>query len=73
MALNTGNNPLIIQPVANGLAEKAVQIVKHRLKKMKDGTLNDNLSQLLFTYHITPHSTIGISPSEPLMGSKLKL
>ena len=30
------------------------------------------LSRLLFTYHITPHSTIGISSSELLMGSKLK-
>ena len=59
-------------PASNGLAEKAVQIVKHGLKKMKDGTLNDNLSQLLFTYHITPHSTIGISPSELLMDRKLK-
>ena len=59
-------------PSSNGLAEKAVQIVKHGLKKMKDGTLNDKLSRLLFTYHKTPHSTTGISPSELLMGRKLK-
>ena len=31
-------------PSSNGLAEKVVQIVKHGLKKMKDGTLNDKLS-----------------------------
>ena len=59
-------------PSSNKLAEKAVQIVKHGLKKMKDGTLNDKLSRLLFTYRITPHSTTGISPSELLMGRKLK-
>ena len=36
---------------SNGLAEKAVQIVKHGLKRMKDGLLSD---RLLFTYRITP-------------------
>ena len=59
-------------PSSNGLAEKAVQIVKQGLKKMKEGTLNDKLSRLLFTYRITPHSTTGISPSELLMGRNLK-
>ena len=39
---------------------------------MKDGILNNKLSRLLFTYRITPHSTTGISPSELLMGRKLK-
>ena len=61
----------LYHPSSNGLAEKAVQIVKHGLKKMKDGTLNNRLSQLLFTYCITPHST-GISPSELLMARTLK-
>ena len=45
-------------PSSNGLAEKAVQIVKQGLKKMNDGSLND--------------STTGISPSELLMSRKLK-
>ena len=31
-------------PSSNGLAEKAVQIVKQGLKRMKDGTINDKLS-----------------------------
>ena len=52
------------------MTEKAVQIAKHGLKKVKDGTLNGKLSRLLFTYRITTHSTTGISPSELLM--KLK-
>ena len=57
-------------PSSNGLAEKAVQIIKQGLKKMKYGSLNDK--RLLFNYRITPHSTTGISPSELLMGRKLK-
>ena len=57
---------------SNGLAEKAVQIVKQGLKKMKDGSMNDKLSRLLFTYHITPHSTTGVSPAQLLMGRNLK-
>ena len=32
-------------PSSNRSPEKAVQIVKHGLKKMKDGTLNNRLSQ----------------------------
>ena len=59
-------------PSSNGLAEKAVQIIKQGLKKMNDGSLNDKLARLLFNYRITPHSTTGISPSELLMGRKLK-
>ena len=49
-------------PSSNGLAEKAVQIVKQGLKWMTDGTITDKLSQLLFSYRITPHSTTGVSP-----------
>ena len=59
-------------PSSNGLAEKAVQIIKHGLKKMKEGSLNDRLARFLFDYCITPHSTTGVSPSELLMGRRLK-
>ena len=59
-------------PSSNRLAEKAVQIIKQGLKKMKDGSLNDKLARLLFSYRITPHSTTGISLLELLMGRKLK-
>ena len=44
-------------PSSNGLAEKAAQIIKHGLKKMKEGSLNDRLARFLFDYCITPHST----------------
>ena len=59
-------------PSSNGLAEKAVQIIKHGLKKMKEGSLNDRLARFLFDYRITPHSTTGVSPLELLMGRRLK-
>ena len=35
-------------PSCNGLAEKAVQVIKQDLKKMKDGSSNDKLARLLF-------------------------
>ena len=59
-------------PLSNGLAEKAVQIIKKGLKKIKDGSLNDRLAKLLFSYRITPHNTTGISPAELLMKRQLK-
>ena len=59
-------------PSSNGLAEKAVQIIKQGLKKLSTGSLSDKLARLLFSYRITPHSTTGLSPAELLMGRKLK-
>jgi len=54
-------------PSSNGMAERAVQVVKQGNRKQSTGTLNDKISQVLFQYHITPHSTTGSSPSELLM------
>ena len=59
-------------PSSNGLAEKAVQIVKQGLKRMKEGSVSDRLSRVLFTYHIIPHSTTGVPPAQLLMGRNLK-
>jgi len=59
-------------PSSNGLAEKAVQIVKQGLKKMKEGTVTERLARLLFSYRITPHTTTGVSPAQLLMGRDLK-
>ena len=62
-------------PSSNELAEKAVQIIKQGLKKMNDESLNDRLARLarlLFNYRMTHQSTTGVSPSELLMGRKLK-
>ena len=57
-------------PSSNGLAERAVQLVKRGLVKLKDGTMETVLSRYLMTYRVTPHSTTGSSPSELLMGRK---
>ena len=59
-------------PSSNGLAERAVRILKEGLKKIKDGSISDRLAQLLFQYRNTPHSTTGMIPAELLMGRKLR-
>ena len=59
-------------PSSNGLAERAVRIVKEGLRKVSAGTMMDRLSRFLFQYRITPQTTTGIAPGELLMGRKLK-
>ena len=46
-------------PSSNGLAERAVQIVKQGIKKLQEGSLKDKVSRTLFTYRTTPHTTTG--------------
>ena len=53
-----------------GLAERAVQIVKHGLKKVTQGTLSTRLAKVLFAYRLIPQSTTGISPAELLLGRR---
>ena len=59
-------------PASNGLAERAVQILKNGLRKVTQGTLESRLSRVLFKYRITPHTTTGKSPAELLMGRPLR-
>ena len=59
-------------PATNGLAERAVQILKQGLKKNTEGCLSDRIARLLFTYRRTPHSTTGVSPSQLLIGRNPK-
>ena len=47
-------------PASNGLAERAVQIVKKGLKKQTTGTM---LAKILFNYRISPQTTTGHQPS----------
>lgn len=58
-------------PQSNGLAEHSVQTVKQGLKKLT-GPIQNRLSNLLFQYRITPHSSTGLSPAEVLMGRRLR-
>ena len=52
-------------PASNGLVERAVQIFKDFMKKIKDGSFD---VCFLLQYRITLHSTTGISPAEMLFG-----
>ena len=60
-------------PSSNGLAERAVQIVKRGLKKVTEGTLSDRLARVLFSYRLIPQSTTGSSPAELFLGRTLQL
>ncbi len=57
-------------PASNGLAERAVQIVKKGLKKVTEGSVTDRLAKVLFAYRITPQGTTGVSPAELLLGHR---
>ena len=48
-------------PASNGLAERAVQVLKKGLKKVTTGTLTSRIAKVLFSYRITPQTTTGVS------------
>lgn len=57
-------------PASNGLAERAVQVVKQGLRKNTRGSMKSRLAHLLFQYRITPQTTTRVSPSELLLGRR---
>ena len=57
-------------PATNGLAERAVQVVKTGLRKNTKGDMGLRLTRLLFKYRNTPHTTTGVTPAELLLGGK---
>ena len=59
-------------PASNGLAERAVQIVKNGLRRDLTGTLIERLARILFNYRVSPHSTTGVAPSELMFGRMIK-
>ena len=59
-------------PASNGLVERAVQMFKEGIKRIKEGSLNARVSRFLFKYRLTPHSSTGVSPAELMFGRKLK-
>ena len=58
-------------PASNGLAERAVQTFKHAVLKM-EGPMELRLARFLLKYRVTPQTTTGVSPSELLMGRRLR-
>ena len=59
-------------PASNGLAERAVQIVKAGLKRNQEGTFRSRLSNTLASHRLTPHATTGKSPCELLLGRRIR-
>ena len=61
-------------PASNGLVERAVQTFKTAMKKSggKGESMETRLSNFLFQYRITPHSSKGVSPAELRMGRRLR-
>ena len=59
-------------PSSNGLAERAVQVVKRGLRKVTKGSLRSRLATVLFFYGLAPQSTTELSPSELLLGRCLR-
>ena len=55
-------------PSSNGLAERAVQIVKKSLKKTTEGSIKSRIAKKIFAYRNTPHCTTGNSPAKLLLG-----
>jgi len=58
-------------PASNGLAERAVRIIKEGYEKMEGGSTQTMLSRFLLSYRTTPYSTIGVPPAELLMKWRL--
>jgi len=57
-------------PASNGMAERAVQILKMGLKKITKGSISERLAKILMSYRLTPQTTTGISPAELLLGKR---
>ena len=43
-------------PSSNGLAERAVKVVKHGLRKVKEKSVESRIAKVLFSYHTITHS-----------------
>ena len=60
------------QPSSNGLAERAVQVLKQGFRKSSMGIQSDRIARFLFQYRIKPQTTTGLSPAEILLGRNLR-
>lgn len=59
-------------PQSNGMAERCVQILKKGLKKFTDGTLDQRVANILFSYRTTPQSTTGKTPAELMFNRHIR-
>ena len=65
-------NSALYHPSSNGLAERAIQIVKRGLKKTTYGSIKSRIAKVLFAYCTAPHCTTGSSPAKLLLGRQLR-
>ena len=61
-------------PATNGEAERFVQTFKHNMKCRQANSANIStcIHKFLLAYRTTPHTTTGISPSNLLMGRRIR-
>ena len=61
-------------PQSNGEAERFVQTFKNVLKtgKQDEGDVQMKLSRFLLSYHTTPNSTTGLTPSELFLKRQIR-
>ena len=59
------------KPTSNGQAERAVQIIKNGLSRVKEGSIQSHLARVLLNYRNRSHQTTGRSPAKLLMGHEL--
>ena len=55
---------------SNGLAERAVQIVRQGLRKQTEGDIQTRVGRFLFSYRNTPQTTTDYTPAELLLRRK---
>ena len=63
----------LYHPASNGLAEQSVQTFKEGMKRLKEGSPETKLYRFLFKYHLIPHSSTWVSPSELMFGWCMRL
>ena len=59
-------------PASNGLVERAVQTFKEGTRRLKNRTVETRLARFLLQYRVTPHSSTRTSPSELMLGRRLR-
>ena len=59
-------------PSTNGLAENMVRTFKSALRHVKGEEVRLAIDRFLFKYRLTPHTTTGLSPSELLLGRRVR-
>ena len=59
-------------PSTNGLAENMVRTFKSALRHVKGEEVRLAIDRFLFKYRLTPHTTTGLSPSELLIGRRIR-